>query len=138
MSTAPQAVTPLALGLHRLLQTDGNAFSPPADVLVDDEGVTVHMDVPGLHADNLDVELESGVLTVRGERPFPYGPENGDKTGWRRIERPFGRFERSLRVPSGLDPDAIAATLSDGVPTLRIPKPEELKPRRIEIAEATG
>jgi HSP20 family protein len=138
MSTSPQALAPLALELHRLLQTDGNAFSPPADVLVDDEGVTVHMDVPGLHADNLEVELERDVLTVRGARPFPYGPDNGDKTGWRRIERPFGRFERSLRVPPGLDPDAIAATLSDGVLTLRIPKPEELKPRRIEIAEATG
>ena len=66
MSRAPQAVTPLALELHRLLQTDGNAFSPPADVL--------------------EVDLESDVLTVRGARPFPYGPENGDKTSWRRIE----------------------------------------------------
>jgi HSP20 family protein len=138
MSTSSQALTPSALELHRLLQTDGNAFSPPADVLVDDEGVTVHMDVPGLHADNLEVELESDVLTVRGARPFPYGPDNGDKTSWRRIERPYGRFERSLRVPPGLDPNAIAVTLSDGVLTLRIPKPEELKPRRIEIAEATG
>ncbi len=107
-------------------------------MLVDDEGVTVHTDVPGLHADNLEVELESDVLTVRGARPFPYGPDNGDKTSWRRIERPFGRFDRSLRVPPGLDPDAIAATLSDGVLTLRIPKPKELKPRRIEVAEATG
>jgi HSP20 family protein len=78
------------------------------------------------------------VLTVRGARPFRYGPDKGDKTSWRRIERPFGRFERSLRVPPGLDPNAIAATLSDGVLTLRIPQPEELKPRRIEIAEATG
>jgi HSP20 family molecular chaperone IbpA len=47
MSTSSQALTPSALELHRLLQTDGNAFSPPADVLVGDEGVTVHMDVPG-------------------------------------------------------------------------------------------
>ncbi len=109
MSASPQALTPLALELQRLLQTDGNAFSPPADVLV-----------------------------VRGARPFPYGPDNGDKTSWRRIERPFGRFDRSLRVPPGLDPDAIAVTLRDGVLTLRIPKPEERKPRRIEIAEATG
>ncbi len=105
---------------------------------VDDEGVTVHMDVPGLHADDLEVELERDVLTVHGARPFPYEPDNGDKTSWRRIERPFGRFDRSLRVPPGLDPNAIAATLSDGVLTLRIPKPEELEPRRVEIAEATG
>ena len=132
MSTSPRPLTPLALGLHRLLQTEGNAFSPPTDVLVDDEGV------PGRHADNLEVELESDVLTVRGARPWPYGPDNGDRTSWRSIERPFGRFERSPRVPPGLDPNATAATLSDGVLTLRIPKPDELKPRRIEIAEATG
>jgi HSP20 family protein len=131
-----QPITPLMRELNRLLTHDGNAFAPPADVLVDDDGVTVHLDVPGLHADNLEIELESGVLTVRGERPFPYQPENGDKTSWRRIERPFGRFERSLRVPRGLEADAIEATLHDGVLTLRIPKPEQLRPRRITIAEA--
>jgi len=131
-----QPITPFVRELNRLLSNDGNALAPPADVLVDDDGVTVHLDVPGLHADNLEIELENEVLTVRGERPIPYQPENGDKTSWRRIERPFGRFERSLRVPRGLDPDAIEATLHDGVLTLRIPKPEQLKSRRIPIAEA--
>ena len=51
----------------------------------------------------------------------------------RRIERGFGRFERSLRVPAGLDPDAVQASLSDGVLELRIPKPASLKPHRIPI-----
>jgi HSP20 family molecular chaperone IbpA len=51
----------------------------------------------------------------------------------RSIERGFGRFERSIRVPRGLDPEAIEASLSDGVLTLRIPKPETMRPRRIEI-----
>ena len=54
-----------------------------------------------------------------------------------RIERGFGRFERSLRVPRGLDPDAIEASLTDGVLHLRIPKPESLKPRKIEIKGGT-
>ena len=128
-----QPIAPLMRELNRLLANDGNAFAPPADVLVDDDGVTVHLDVPGLHADNLEIELENEVLMVRGERPVPYQPENGDKTSWRRIERPFGRFERSLRVPRGLDPGSIQASLENGVLTLRIPKPEQLKPRRIEI-----
>ena len=52
---------------------------------------------------------------------------------WRRIERGFGRFERDIRVPKGLEPDSIDASLADGVLTLRIRKPEPLKPRRIEI-----
>ena len=51
----------------------------------------------------------------------------------RSVERGFGRFERTIRVPRGLDPEAIDASLSDGVLTLRIPKPETMRPRRIEI-----
>jgi HSP20 family protein len=119
--------------LNRFFNSEGtaSAFVPPADVLVDDDGVTVYMDVPGVGSDHLDVELENEMLTVRGERPYPYG-ENGDGAV-RRIERGFGRFERSLRVPRGLDPDAIEASLTDGVLRLRVPKPESLKPRKIEI-----
>jgi HSP20 family protein len=93
------------------------------------------MDVPGLSADKLDIELENDVLTVRGERPSPYVTE-GEQRAWQRIERGFGRFERSLRVPQGLDPEAVAAELVDGVLTIRIPKPETAKPRRVEIKPA--
>jgi HSP20 family protein len=101
-------------------------------VLVDDEAVTVYMDVPGLRSEDLEIELENDVLTVRGERPYPYGREDGGGPV-QRIERRFGRFERSLRVPSGLDPEAIEASLTDGVLKLRIPLPETRRPRRIEI-----
>ena len=119
------------LGARRVAE-----FSPPADVLVDDDGVTVYMDVPGMRADTLDIELENDVLSIRGERPFPY-EDRGDAV-IRRIERGFGRFERSLRVPAGLDPDSVQASLSDGVLELRIPKPESLKPHRIPIRAGDG
>lgn len=112
--------------------TPAGGFFPPADVLVTDEDVTVHMDVPGVPRDNLEIELEDDVLTIRGERPNPYETQDGGRT-WRRIERGFGRFERDIRVPKGLEPDSIDASLADGVLTLRIRKPEPLKPRRIEI-----
>jgi HSP20 family protein len=105
---------------------------PPADVIVRDDGVTVHMDVPGLNPDSLEIEIENDVLTVRGERRPPAEIEDGDRTV-RRIERRFGKFERSLRVPRGLDPNAIDASISDGVLTLRIPKPETAKPHRVQI-----
>jgi HSP20 family protein len=125
---------PWLRGLGTVLhdQAPMGAFIPPADLLIDDDGVTVYMDVPGLHSDNLEIELENDQLTVRGERPFPYPREEG-KGPVRSIERGFGRFERSIRVPRGLDPEAINASLSDGVLTLRIPKPETMRPRRIEI-----
>ena len=139
-TTLVEPFAPWLRDLNQVLHNQGstNAFIPPADLLVDDDGVTVYMDVPGLHTDNLEIELENDVLTVRGERPFPYPREDGQGPV-RRIERGFGRFERSLHVPRGLDPDAIQASLSDGVLTLRIPKPETMRPKRIEIkAEQNG
>jgi HSP20 family protein len=133
MTALTEPFPPWLRDLNRFFNSEGtvSAFVPPADVLVDDDGVTVSMDVPGVGSDHLDVELENDMLTVRGERPYPYG-ENGDRAV-RRIERGFGRFERSLRVPRGLDPDAIEASLIDGVLHLTVPKPESLKPRKIEI-----
>jgi HSP20 family protein len=118
-------------------QRQAGQFMPPADVLVDDDGVTVHMDMPGVHASDLEIELQNDILTVRGRRPNPY---EGAEAAVRHAERGFGRFERSLRVPPGLDPNAVAAELHDGVLTMRIPKPEHLKPHRIEVraAEANG
>ena len=103
---------------------------PPADVLVTDEGVTVHMDVPGVRPEALEVELEirhphrsrRAPVSVRRQRPAV-----------KRVERGFGRFERTLRVSRDLDPNAIEASMTDGVLTLRLPKPESLKPRRIQI-----
>jgi HSP20 family protein len=111
-------------------------FMPPADVLVDEEGVSVYMDVPGIRGEDLDIELENDILSIRGERPFPY--EGRGDAAIRRIERGFGRFERTLRVPQGLNPDAVQAALSDGVLELRIPKPESLKPHRIPIQARDG
>jgi HSP20 family protein len=120
--------------LSQALQGQGAPapFVPPADVLVDDEAVTVYMDVPGLRSEDLEVELENDILTVRGERPYPYSREDGG-AAVQRIERRFGRFERSLRVPSGLDPEAIEAALTDGVLRVRIPLPETKRARRIEV-----
>ena len=132
MTTFTEPITPWLRDLNRLFASGGvSGFMPPADVIVGPEDVTVHMDVPGVRSENLEIELENDVLTVRGERRYPYG-EQDDRT-WRRLERSFGSFERDLRVPRGLDPDAIEASLADGVLTLRIPKPEPLKPRRVEI-----
>ena len=115
------------------------AFIPPADVIVTDRGVTIHMDVPGLATDDIEIDLENDTLTVRGERPFPYQEEgNGQQRVWRHIERRFGRFERSLRVPGGLNPDAVEASIADGVLTMGIPRPEQPKPHRVQIHPGSG
>lgn len=121
-------------------QVAGNgmrSFVPAADVVVTDDDVSVLMDMPGLAPDDVTIELREDVLTVRGERPAPHQSGTEDEHGrhvWQRLERGFGKFERVLHLPTGLDPEAITASMTDGVLTLHIPKPQERKPRRIEIA----
>jgi HSP20 family protein len=133
MAILMEPIAPWLRDLNRFLAQEGgmNSYVPAADVLVDDDGVTIYMDVPGVSRENLEIDLDNDVLTVRGERPVPYRDEDG--AGPRRVERTFGRFERSIRVPRGLDPESIEAALSNGVLRLRIPKPETMKPRKIEI-----
>jgi HSP20 family protein len=109
------------------------AFVPPADLIVTDDGVTVTMDLPGLNADSLEIELTGEVLTVRGERAYPQ--LDREVTKWYSFERGYGKFQRILQVPKGLDPDAVTAAIADGVLTIHVPMPEARKPRRIQITQ---
>ena len=96
------------------------------------------MDVPGLRSENLEIDLENDTLSARGEQPHPYG-DDGDQQQrvGRRIERSFGRFERSLRVPAGLSPDQVQGSLTDGVLTISAPRPQPPQPKGVQI-EAGG
>jgi HSP20 family protein len=109
------------------------AFMPATDLLIGEEEVQLVMDVPGFKADDLEIELADDVLTVRGERPYPYREEQAHKLN--RLERGYGRFERALQVPKEVEPSALRASMSDGVLTLSIPLPQARQPHRIEIAD---
>jgi HSP20 family protein len=106
-------------------------FMPTGDLLVGEEDVRLVMDVPGLKAEDLEIELADGLLSVRGERRYPYREDEAHKLN--RLERGYGRFERVLRVPKEVEPSALSASIEDGVLTLRIPLPKAKKPHRIEI-----
>jgi HSP20 family protein len=112
------------------LFTRSSAFATPADVIVGEKDVLLTMDLPGLTADDLEIELLGDQLSVRGERGRP---EVGEGKTFAHTERPFGRFERRFRVPEGTDPDSILARMDDGVLSLIVPKPERLKPKTIAI-----
>src|SRR4051812_33523833 len=98
-------------------------FVPPADLVVTEDAIVLTADVPGLKADQVEIEVDGDVLTLRGERPFPYQLDEGDRRSRLRVERGFGPFERTVRLPKGIDPDAIEGSLASGVLTLRIPLP---------------
>ena len=108
----------------------GRAFAPPVDVTVSDGDLVLTMDVPGLTGDDLSIELADGYLFVRGERKRP---ELAEGSSFAHRERAFGRFERSIKLPGGVDGDAIMATVDHGVLSLIVPKPERLKPKTIAI-----
>jgi HSP20 family protein len=111
------------------------AFIPATDVLVSDGDLVLAMDVPGLTHDDLSIEMQDGYLVVRGERKLGEAAEKANLT---HRERTFGKFERRINVPEGVDPDAITASLDNGVLSLIVPKPEKMKPKAITITTGSG
>jgi len=110
--------------------TRPTAFLPAADVTVSDRDVVLTMDVPGLGENDLSIEFESGYLTVSGERALP---QVGEGATYAHTERPFGKFERRIKLPDGVEPEKITASLTDGVLSLIVPKSEQLRPRTVQI-----
>jgi HSP20 family protein len=109
----------------------GRRWVPPVDLVEADDHFVLKADLPGLSEEDVSVEVQDGALTISGERSADHERSEG---GWYRIERSFGSFQRSLTLPEGVDPDGISAKFDRGVLAVRIPKPEERKPRRVQIS----
>ena len=110
-------------------------WAPPMDLMEADNHLVLRADLPGLSEQDIQVEVRDNVLTLSGERKTE---QKRESNGYYRIERAFGSFARSLTLPEGIDPDGIEATFDKGVLELRIPKPEERKPRRISIGRGSN
>ena len=107
---------------------------PAIDLVETADQFVLTADLPGLGEDDVKIEVEDRVLSISGERKTV--SEDG-KAGYRRVERAFGSFRRTLTLPAGVDGSAITASFDKGVLEIAIPKPEQAKPRRIEIAPKT-
>lgn len=105
-------------------------WTPAMDLVEAEDHYLLRADLPGLGEDDVSIEINDNVLTVSGERREE---QEHQGQGWHRVERTFGRFSRSLALPEGVDPDAVAASFDRGVLSIRVPKPEQRKPRRVEI-----
>jgi HSP20 family protein len=131
-------------GLHnemaRLMNTaftgEGNgrsvqqAWVPAVDVWETDTHLVYAFDLPGISKDDISVELEDGALTVTAERERTQEVED---ERFYRYERRFGSFTRTIGVPQGVDESKIRADYRDGVLEVSVPKPEQPKPRRIQV-----
>ena len=130
---------PFSGDLHRLFNTlfedRGTAaaqqrWMPAMDLVEADDHFVLKADLPGLSEEDISLEVRDNALTISGERKAEH---ESRERGWYRVERSFGRFSRSLSLPDGINPDAISAAFDRGVLSVTIPKPEQRKPRRIQI-----
>lgn len=103
---------------------------PAMDLVEEQEHYVLRADLPGMGEDDVNIELDGDVLSISGERPEESRTEH---EGYHRMERSKGSFSRSLTLPEGIDAEAISASFDNGVLEVRIPKPEQRKPRRVAI-----
>src|ERR1044072_1111245 len=105
-------------------------WMPAMDLVETEDHFVLRADLPGLSEGDVSIEVEDNVLTVSGERKAEH---ETTQEGYHRVERAFGSFSRSLTLPEGVDADAVTASFDRGVLEIRIPKPEQRKPRKISI-----
>ncbi len=103
---------------------------PAVDVWETENELVLSFDLPGIPEDKIAVELDDNVLTVSGERERT---QEHSSDRFFRFERRFGTFARSVTLPQGVSEESIQANYRDGVLEIRVPKPEEQKPKRIQI-----
>jgi HSP20 family protein len=108
---------------------------PAMDLVETEDDFVLKADLPGLSEKDVNIELEDNVLTISGERKSEHEQR---KDGVHRVERASGGFTRSLTLPEGVNPEAIKASFDRGVLEVRIPKPEQRKPRKVEISVGSG
>ena len=116
-------------------EPNARPWVPAVDIQETDHELIVKADVPDMEMKNIDVRMENGTLTLRGERKFEAKKSEG---GWHRVERSYGSFERAFAVPDSISPEGVKADYKNGVLTVILPKKEVAKPRQIKVEISTN
>lgn len=103
---------------------------PAVDFREEEDAYVLDAEVPGLEKDDLQIEVQDNAITLKGERKHEHEEK---KEGYHRVERSYGRFERSFEVPGGFDGGKVEAKLENGVLHVTLPKREEAKPKHITV-----
>ena len=111
------------------------AWIPPVDIVEEKDRILLTAELPGFQEKDVEVQMEGGVLTIRGERR-----SESEKEGrtFHRMERSYGQFVRSFTLPNNVDRDSIKASFNNGLLEVDLPKREEAKPRQIKISGGAG
>jgi len=103
---------------------------PAVNVSETDEEIRVTAELPGVDPGQVDISLTEDMLTIRGEKKEEHEERKRD---YHRIERSYGSFTRTVRLPSAVDADKVEAVFKDGVLTIEMPKREEAKTRKVKV-----
>ena len=117
--------------LDRLFESPRNNWLPALDVQEDKDNFVVRAELPGLKREDIEVSLHDGALSISGERKTEVKQEG---VAVHRQERHYGKFERTLTLPTPVAADKITAQYKDGVLTVTLPKIEEAKPKKIDVS----
>jgi HSP20 family protein len=107
-----------------------SSWIPACDVFEDQDAVKIVAEVPGVRPEDVKISLENNLLTIRGEKR-QQAEEKTERV--HRYERSYGSFERAFSLPTTVDPDKIAASYTNGILTVTIPKAERARPREIPV-----
>ena len=106
------------------------AWAPPVDIAEEKDRIVITAELPGFREDEIEIQSENGMLTLRGERKFE---KESDGKSYHRVERSYGQFVRSFALPNNVDREKIKADFSNGLLKIELPKREDAKPRNIRI-----
>lgn len=118
--------------VNRMLSDENQVrpWSPAVDILETENELIFKVDAAGVSLKDIDIQLENGTLTLKGERKF----EKDDKVkGYHRLERSYGAFARSFTLPDTVNEEGVHADFAQGVLTVTLPKQERAKPRAIKV-----
>lgn len=115
---------------------DGQAWGPVIDVFERETDYLLFAEVPGVAGDEVEVTVNDGVLTIRGEKARPEGVREGAQPV--RSERRYGTFCRAIELPPGIDHEALGAECKHGTLTITIPKTASARPRSVKVKAADG
>lgn len=105
-------------------------FTPAVDVVEQEKAYLLRAEIPGINPNEIDVQVENDVLTLRGERKHE---SQDERDGYRRVERSYGSFSRSFVLPQGTNVESIEARAENGVLTISIPKVPTATARKVEV-----
>jgi HSP20 family protein len=116
-------------------QSGERMWAPALDISERKDAYVVTVEVPGIKAEDLDITLEDGLLTIQGERRFT---QESTEQQFHRVERRYGSFRRSITLPAQVQAEQIEASFEDGVLEVIVPKAEEAKPKKISVRSVGG